>query len=283
MAIDILRGKVRRDDTDPPTIGDRDVNVFSCPSCARPLVVGARRCPGCRTRLVMGIQLGRAGLFLALGVAMGSLLGGGSVALTVQDRLAAAIAAPAGVVPVPTLGAAAPLVTDPIASAPTTVDGPIPPGAVPPAAVWSLTQTAEINARIAAATPVLTKAAIANTVDTAAVAAALRAIVSDTASGADLSARLGAWTAASGLSADLGQFYADARATARSGLTASLSNDAAYRRAAQEMLAILESLGTLDARSRTLAEAAGVTLVPVTLPNASDAAGPMGPGTEPLP
>ena len=53
--------------------------------------------------------------------------------------------------------------------------------------------------------------------------------------------------------------------------------------AAIKMLGILGSLGTLDARSRSLAETAGVTLGPVTLPFATDAAGPTGRGTERLP
>lgn len=283
MAIDILRGKATSRELEPKTVGELDVNVFSCPTCARPLVEGARRCPGCRTRLVMGIQLGRAALFMALGVSVGALIGGAGVALTVQGQLSIAqLSGEAG------RRADAPPITEPIASAPAATAAPaasavLPGTGIPPAAVWSLGQTAEINARIVGVTPVLATAIGAKNVDTAAVASALRAVVADTASGADLSSRLGAWPAASGLAADFGQFYAAVRAAALTGLAASMSNDAAYRSAAASMLGILGSVSALDARSRVLAESAGVTLVPVAVPFATDAAGPTGPGSEPLP
>lgn len=278
MAINILRAKGRGRDTTPTTIGDADADVFNCPTCARPLVTGARRCPGCRTHLVMGIQLGRAGLFMALGIAVGGLAGGGAVGVIVQGQLAAAVAGTAEAVPAASEAAVAPPVTEPVASAPA-----VPDQVLRPAAAWSLGQTAEVNARLAAMTPVLATAATAQFVDTAAVVAALRAILSESASGVDLSERLGAWPAASGLSADLGQFYAQARAAAKRGLAASMSNRAAYRVAAIEVLGILGSLNALDARSRALAETAGIALVPVAVPSATDAAGPKGPGSEPLP
>ncbi|MFL5680350.1 MAG: hypothetical protein ACJ77B_07095, partial [Chloroflexota bacterium] len=35
---------------EPLVIGEPDKNIFNCPVCARPLTVGAARCPGCRTR-----------------------------------------------------------------------------------------------------------------------------------------------------------------------------------------------------------------------------------------
>jgi len=288
MAIDILRRKATSRELEPKAVGELDVSVFSCPSCARPLVEGARRCPGCRTRLVMGIQLGRAALFMALGVSVGTLIGGTGVALTLQGQLSTAQLA-ADVVPGAGQGAAAAPITEPVGPAPAaTVAAPAasaapPATGIPPAAVWSLGQTAEINARIVGVTPVLASAIGAKDVDTAAVASALRAVVADTASGADLSSRLGAWPAASGLAADFGKFYAAVRAAALTGLAASMSNDAAYRSAAASMLGILGSVSALDARSRVLAQSAGVTLVPVAVPFATDAAGPSGPGSEPLP
>lgn len=154
---------------------------------------------------------------------------------------------------------------------------------IPAAAVWALGQSAVINARLTEPMQVLQAAAIAGTVDTGAVASALRSIASDTTSGADLSARLGAWPAAAGVAADLRVFYADARTAALAGLGAALSNQPAYRQAARELVAILGSLGTLDARSRDLATTAGITLAPVDVPAATDAAGPSGPGPEPIP
>ena len=37
-------------------IGEIDQTIFDCPSCSRPLALGDRRCPGCRTRLLHGVQ-----------------------------------------------------------------------------------------------------------------------------------------------------------------------------------------------------------------------------------
>ncbi len=50
-----------------------------------------------------------------------------------------------------------------------------------------------------------------------------------------------------------------------------------------DLVAILGSLGTLGARSRDLAAVAGITLAPVDVPAATAAAGPSGPGSEPIP
>ena len=49
-------------------IGEIDSNIFNCPACARPLGVGTSRCPGCATRLVAGVQAGRAIAFVAVGL-----------------------------------------------------------------------------------------------------------------------------------------------------------------------------------------------------------------------
>ncbi len=282
MAINVLRGKIRRGDPLPHAIGEVDANVFSCPNCARPLVAGARRCPGCRAHLVMGIQIGRAALFLSLGIALGALAGGGAVAVTVQDRLAGLTAAAPVAAPRATDAVAAPI-TDPNGG--TTTDPVRQPAGlvIPAAAVWSLTQTAIISARLADAGAALGAAVSLGDTDAAAIATALRTISSDAASGVDLAARLGAWPSANGLAADLHAFYAEARTIARAGLAASVSNEPAYRDAAIRMIGILGSLGTLDERSRSLADSAGVTLVPVSLPAATDAAGPTGPGPEPVP
>ena len=43
-------------------IGEIDQTVFDCPRCSRPLAVGTRRCPGCRTRLMAGVPLPGVGL-----------------------------------------------------------------------------------------------------------------------------------------------------------------------------------------------------------------------------
>src|SRR6188508_3114404 len=58
------------------SIGEIEPTVFSCPNCQRPLAIGARHCPGCRTHLVNGVQLGKASLFVTFGLIVGVALGG---------------------------------------------------------------------------------------------------------------------------------------------------------------------------------------------------------------
>ncbi len=268
MTINVLRGRGRATEVEdtPTTIGAADEQVFNCPQCARPLVVGAARCAGCGTRLVLGIQLRRAGLFIALGVAIGSLVGGGAVAVSISGALAAAFGQ-APVVPVAT-AAPPPLATAAPVATPAIDPG---PAAVSATAVSALRQTATLNARLAFAAQQLRAEIAAKALDTAAVATTLRAIASDAASGEGIAPRVGTWEAATALSADLGGFYRDARASARAGLAASLANEPAYRAAAAEMVGILDAIGALDAASRVLAAEAGTTLPPVDVPGEAPA------------
>ena len=67
-------------------IGEFDQTIFECPSCARPLALGARRCPGCGTRLLAGVTLGKASGFMAAGLAAGLLLGAGGGFLCPRRR-----------------------------------------------------------------------------------------------------------------------------------------------------------------------------------------------------
>jgi len=62
--------------TESLAIGEINQTVFDCPVCARPLAVGARRCPGCGTRLLLGIQAGKASVLAGLGLVVGIALGG---------------------------------------------------------------------------------------------------------------------------------------------------------------------------------------------------------------
>src|SRR4051812_40343743 len=56
-------------------IGGVGQPVFACPACARPVEIGARRCPGCRTRLVFGVPLSKASVFASTGLAIGLVAG----------------------------------------------------------------------------------------------------------------------------------------------------------------------------------------------------------------
>lgn len=272
MTINVLRGR-RAAVPDPAPaapvalpIGDDDSDIFSCPSCARPLATGARRCPGCGTRLLMGVQAARASVFVALGLAVGLMIGAvvGVVAVTPTP----ADPAQTGASAVPAVPGASGLAA---ASAPA-----IPPAAtsapanpaVPPAARTALTQTATMNARLVTGLPTLEAALAAPTLDTGAVAGVLRSMTADAAFAKDVAAKLRGWPAAASVGAALGTFYEDIRATALDGLAASLGNEAAYRAAAQRMVGILYGLAPLDAASRDIAREAGLTLPAVNLPEA---------------
>jgi hypothetical protein len=56
-------------------IGEIEQTVFDCPNCRRPLALGARRCPGCQTRLVNGVVLTKVGMFVAGGLTIGIVAG----------------------------------------------------------------------------------------------------------------------------------------------------------------------------------------------------------------
>jgi hypothetical protein len=53
-------------------IGEINQTVFDCPTCSRPLALGTRRCPGCRTRLVLGVPMSKAMIFATAGLASSS-------------------------------------------------------------------------------------------------------------------------------------------------------------------------------------------------------------------
>ena len=77
--------------SDSLAIGEIDQTVFDCPRCTRPLAVGTRRCPGCRTRLMAGVPLARASSFIVAGLAVGLAVGGGgAAAFGLTQALAAA-------------------------------------------------------------------------------------------------------------------------------------------------------------------------------------------------
>ncbi|HEU0237481.1 MAG TPA: hypothetical protein VFR14_13665 [Candidatus Limnocylindrales bacterium] len=269
MTINVLRGRggARRGTQEalpePLPIGD-DSDIFNCPACARPLAVGARRCPGCGTRLLLGVQVRRAVVFVAGGIAGGLLVASAFVlvslnlglaavrpeALAPAQPVASAIAEPAPVASVAPLPSAAPVVP-----------------AIPPASVSALARTAEMNVRIAAGIPVLQAALAEATVDTGVVAEVLRSMTADAAYAAGAADRLGRWDDAAYVSAGLSALYADIRATARDGLAKSLGSEPAYRAAAERMLVVLAGLAPLDAASRDLAGVAGIELPVVPLPD----------------
>jgi hypothetical protein len=255
-------------------IGEEDPNIFACPVCMRPLATGVRRCPGCRTRLVMGVPMRRASAFIATGLLVGVVVAGGI--------LAGVAAIGGGGRPGPSqpaVGVLPSASTSPTA-APTASAAPTPvlPD-VPPTARAALGQVGTLHVRLLEGAVDLQAHLAAPVLDTSAVARTLRSMNSNAAFGLDIAKRLATWDMATPLATDLTVLYEDVRATAREGLAASVRNSAAYEAAATGMLALVADLESLDADARALALTADVDLPSLDL----DALGARPPATSETP
>jgi len=237
-------------------IGEVDAHVFSCPACGRPLPEGTSKCPSCGVHLIMGVRLKRAAAILGLGMAIGVLLGGlvtaATITLSQQEDVAV-------VTPVASATPSAP----PASAAPSFAF--VDPGA-PQAAISALSGTAVVNGRIAVDAQTLASTLVRSGATTSEIARALRSLSADATLGIDQTGRLATWPAAADAKAGLDDFYRSMADAAKSGLRASLTDNAAYRRAGNDMLEVLRQLGAIDAQSRTLAETIALELPPVVIP-----------------
>ena len=242
-------------------IGETDANVFNCPSCARPLAEGTSKCPGCGTRLIMGVRVRRATSILIMGAVLGVLAGGvvtaSAITLSLRAATPAAVAAPIAT-PVPPT--AAPTAVLPLAPSSATVS--------------ALSGTAVVNGRIALDTSTLSAALAGKDATTIEIARALRSLAADAALGIDLTGRLDPWPAAASVALRLHDFYGSMAETARVALKSSLTDQAGYRRSAAQMLTVLTGLDAVDAASRSLAATVELELPPITLSGASTTPGP---------
>jgi hypothetical protein len=252
----------------PITIGELEQTVFPCPSCNRPLAIGANKCPGCGTRLLMGVQAKRASVFVGVGLLVGLMVGGGvttvSSALNRPARdaeiaaaaAAAALAAAADTKPVAT--------SQPIATAGTGTSsgtgGTGTTGGVPAITRSAIGQAAAVDSRLSASAAALATATSAASFDTVEVSAILRSMSGDAVFGLQLTTHIGAWSGGEQVGDDLTAMYTAIQQTAAEGLTASIRNEPAYRAAATKMLKVLTGLETVDAGVRAAAAEAGVTL-----------------------
>ena len=249
-------------------IGEINQTVFDCPSCARPLALGARRCPGCRTRLINGVSLAKASPFIATGLAVGLLVGAAGGLLFGMSR--AAIAAPAPRAAAPSTaaltgsngsatGTTAPAVSP---SSTTASTGPSSTGApaIPPMVRSSLVQVVVTNGRLATAETGLRAALGARVFDVSAVAQILRSVSADSVFGQQLAERVAGWSGSSAVGGQLATFYAAIHETAANGLVASVQNRAAYRAAANAMVKLLDGMTVIEAAVRASAGSAGIDL-----------------------
>lgn len=253
---------------DSMTIGEIDQTVFDCPSCSRPLALGARRCPGCSVRLVNGVVLGKASKFVVAGLALGLLAGGAGGFLFGLGSAAAAPALGAGASPgasgVPSVG---PVVASADPSAPASTAPPSPtasvgatPGSIPPATRAALVQTAGSNDRMTAARADLTAALAASTFDASDVARILRSVSADSVHAEQVATRIAAWSGSAAVGTRLAAFYGTIHEAAADSLVASVRNVAAYRAAATTMVGLLAGIPALDDEIRAAASSLGVVI-----------------------
>jgi hypothetical protein len=246
------------------SIGEFDQTIFECPSCARPLALGARRCPGCGTRLIAGVTLGKASGFIAAGLAVGLLLGAGGGFLLSARQAAAVAPASAAASAAPLsgsngTGSPAPTATATATPGPTATASSGTAG-IPLATRTALVQVIGMNDRLATADAGLRAALAASTFDSSDVAQILRSVSADSVFREQLADRIAAWPASSAVGAQLATFYGSIHDTAANGLVASVQNRAAYRAAATAMIKLLHGLPAVDAAVRAAAESAGVDL-----------------------
>ena len=234
-------------------IGEIDANIFNCPTCARPLGTGVARCPGCGTRLIGGVQAGRAVGFMAIGLFAGVAVGGIMAALTFTSRpVETAVVQPPPIV-TPT--------TAPLASgAPAVVN----PG-IPTSALSALRQSAVLNQRIVVDAERLTEALAASSPSGNVIAPILRSLAWTATFGGGIAPAVGDWDDGASVSTGLVALYASIGSLADEALSSSIRNPEAYIAAGKQMLVTIGGVVDLDAASRVLAAKAGLDMPPVVL------------------
>ena len=262
MTINALRGRSNTGDTRPetPAIGEDDANIVDCPVCKRPLDAAARRCPGCGTLLVAGVQASKAGMFAAFGLAIGLMVGASVMGVaTLGLRTADTPSTPLPTtVPAPT--------TAPVPTVAPSGGGGSGSALVPVAATAALKGTAAVNARIASTAAPLSAALADADFDSQGVAQVLRRLNVEAGAAQALLPALNSWDQAGAVHAKLRDFYESLRATANMALSASIRNDEAYKAAARDVLQQLATLPGIASASRDLAQTAGVELPAVDGP-----------------
>jgi hypothetical protein len=230
------------DDVEAMPIGDGSQDVFSCPTCSRPLAIGTSRCRGCGTILLVGVPARRASLFIGIGAVIG-LIAGASFATVASGMTRPVSASGAG-------SGAAPGAVATVEPA---------PAVAPNAAANALRLTIAVDDRLSAS-EVRLKSLLNGSFDTIAVANLLRAISADAAWGSDVVGRMADWPAAADLQPRLRDEYRRILATAKDGLNSTITSASAYRTAARRMLAHTSAIAALRAESATLAAAYGIDL-----------------------
>ena len=236
----------------PNAIGEDDSEIFTCPTCSRPLATGVSRCPGCGTHLVLGRPLRRVVARGGVGLVIALAIGGGVIGAIVLIQNVVAV----GLAPSPAAASAAGG-----ASPVPTVDP-----ALPARARSGLRQTALINQRLATDAGKLAVAMATHEPGAADIAHALRTLAADATFGASVAPDIAAWADGAALSKRLAAFYDAVGSTALNGLDVSITNRPAYLAAGRRMLSVVSGLRAIDAAAQELAASVHLPLTPVTLP-----------------
>jgi hypothetical protein len=254
--------------TESLAIGEINQTVFDCPACARPLAVGARRCPGCGTRLLLGIQAGKASVLVGLGLVVGIALGGAfGYGVGLGRAGAAAAAAKTG----SALSSPAPVQVGGGGTAAASVRPTDTPGtggsggataSGSPISRSALLQALGVNGRLRAGAAALRTALAANVFDASTVAQTLRTLSAESVFGEQVVGRMADWPVSFTLVKDLASMYDAVHQTAIEGLIASVRDDAAYRATAVAMLTVLHGLPALDREAQAVAAEIGLEIPP---------------------
>lgn len=265
MTVDVARGRARRGKNTATgqieqiaqiAIGEADANIFNCPRCKRPLAVGISRCAGCGLRMVGGVPLIRVSGFVAVGLVLGLLVGGGAVvAVTALTRPVDKTVAQTPTKVTPVAPSAAPVA--PSAAAPVVNPG------IPASAISALRQSTILNQRLLADADKLAAALRSASPSGAEIAPLLRTLASTASFGDRLAPAVADWSEGAAVSQGLTTFYTAVGRIAEDGLAASVQNGRAYADAGKRMLAVLAQITELDAASRALAASADLELPPL--------------------
>jgi len=255
--------------TESLAIGEINQTVFDCPACARPLAVGARRCPGCGTRLLLGIQAGKASVLAGLGLVVGIALGGAfGYGVGLGRAGAAAAAAKTGSAlssPAPVQVGGGGTTTASVRPTDTPGTGGSGGGATAsgsPISRSALLQALGVNGRLRAGAVALRTALAANVFDASTVAQTLRTLSAESVFGQQVVGRMADWPVSFTLVKDLASMYDAVHQTAIEGLVASVRDDAAYRATAVAMLKVLDGLPALDREGQAVAAEIGLEIPP---------------------
>lgn len=242
-------------------IGEIDQTVFDCPSCTRPLALGAKRCPGCGTRLVGGVALSRVFTFVVSGLAVGLLTGGGAgYVLGVTQGAASAGTSGTSGAPVAVLPSVAPSVAPTPSAMPSAAPSSGNGEGITPMSRAAMIQAIGANDRLAADRDALVAVLAEPAFDASAAARVFRTLSADSVYAQQLADRMLTWPGAASVGTEMATFYQRVHDIAAEALVASVRNDGAYRAAASAMAAQLRGLPALDAALRSAATSAGVVL-----------------------